>query len=190
MAGVAQQITELLAAARGGDAVATDELVPLLYAEMRRLARALMRRERPGATLQPTALVHEAYLRLARGSGDWRSRAHFMGAAARAMRRILIEHARRRSRLKRGGGRDRVTFTDGTLRHEARPEELLALDAALEDLRLRDAAMAQVVELRYFGGLTVEETAEVMGASERTVHRSWAAARAWLHRALGGAADG
>jgi RNA polymerase sigma factor (TIGR02999 family) len=187
MAGAAQ-VTELLAHARRGDADATEKLVPLLYGELRRMAAGLMARERRAATLQPTALVHEAYLRLLGGGPEeeWQSRAHFLGAAAQAMRRILVEHARRRARLKRGGGRERVTLTDGALRYEARPEEMLALDAALRELQARDAAMARVVELRYFGGLTVEETAEVTGASVRTVHRLWAAARAWLHRALEG----
>jgi RNA polymerase sigma factor (TIGR02999 family) len=186
MAGASQQITELLACARRGDADATDRLVPLLYGELRRIAAALMARERKAATLQPTALVHEAYLRLLGGDGEWQSRAHFMGAAARAMRRVLIEHARRRSRLKRGGARERVTLTDGALRYQPRPEELLALDTALGALQARDAAMARVVELRYFGGLTVEEAAEVLDVSPRSVHRLWAAARAWLHRELEG----
>jgi RNA polymerase sigma factor (TIGR02999 family) len=185
MTGADPRITALLASARGGDAVATDELVPLLYAELRRLAQALMARERPGATLQPTALVHEAYLRLVGGgSVEWRDRAHFVAAAAVAMRRILIERARRRLRLKRGGARERVTLDEANLPHEVPPRELLALDAALEELRALDPAMARVVELRYFGGLTVEEAAEVLGSSVRTVHRQWAAARAWLHRAL------
>jgi RNA polymerase sigma factor (TIGR02999 family) len=186
LAGATQQITELLAHARRGDADATDRLVPLLYGELRRIAAGLMARERRAATLQPTALVHEAYLRLLGGDGEWQSRAHFLGAAAQAMRRILIEHARRRSRLKRGGSRARVTLTDGVLRYEARPEEVLALDGALRELQARDAAMARVVELRYFGGLTVEEAAEVLDVSARSVHRLWAAARAWLHRELDG----
>jgi RNA polymerase sigma factor (TIGR02999 family) len=190
MAAATQKITDLLAHARRGDAEATDRLVPLLYGEMRRIAAALMARERRAATLQPTALVHEAYLRLLGGDEGWQSRAHFLGAAARAMRRILVEHARRRSRLKRGGARERVTLTDGALRYEARPADLLALDVALSGLQEKDAAMARVVELRYFGGLTVEETAEATGASVRTVHRQWAAARAWLHRELEGVATG
>jgi RNA polymerase sigma factor (TIGR02999 family) len=186
MADAAQQITELLAHARRGDADATDRLVPLLYGELRRIAAALMARERRAATLQPTALVHEAYLRLLGGDGEWQSRAHFLGAAAQAMRRILIERARRRARLKRGGARERVTLTDGALQYHPRPEDLLLLDATLDELHARDPTMARVVELRYFGGLTVPEAAEVLGTSERSVHRQWAAARAWLHRALGG----
>ena len=184
-AGGTPSITALLEGARGGDAAATDQLVPLLYAELRRLARAMMARERPGATLQPTALVHEAYLRLLGGGpGEWQNRSHFMAAAATAMRRILVERARRRLRRKRGGEQKRVTLEESTLRSEVEPEEMLALDAALDELRGMDAGMARVVELRYFGGLTVEETAEALGASVRTVHRHWAAARAWLHHAL------
>ncbi len=148
-----------------------------------------MARERNAPTLQPTALVHEAYLRLlGSGSQEWQSRAHFLGAAAQAMRRILVEHARSRSRLKRGGDRERITLTDGDLSYETKPEDLLALEQALIELQMRDSEMARVVELRYFGGLTAEETAEVLGSSVRTVHRQWAGARAWLHRTLSGAA--
>jgi RNA polymerase sigma factor (TIGR02999 family) len=182
-------LTELLESARRGDAAATDQLVPLLYAELRRLAAALLARERRAATLQPTALVHEAYLRLLGGDAAWESRAHFLGAAARAMRRILIERARRRARAKRGGGRERVTLTEGALRYEPTSEELVALDTALAALQARDEDMARVVELRYFGGLTLEETAEVLGRSTRSVNRLWAAARAWLHRELSPAAE-
>jgi RNA polymerase sigma factor (TIGR02999 family) len=185
MTGVTQQITALVADARLGDAGATAKLVPLVYAELRHIAASLMARERDAATLQPTALVHEAYLRLL-GNAEWQSRAHFLGAAAQAMRRILIEHARKRHRLKRGGERERVTLTDGQLQYDANPEQLLALERALVKLEARDRDMARVVELRYFGGLTVEETAEVLGSSPRTVHRQWAGARAWLHRELAG----
>lgn len=187
MTRVSRQITALVADARLGDAGATAKLVPLLYAELRHIAAALMARERHAATLQPTALVHEAYLRLlGNGHVEWQSRAHFLGAAAQAMRRILIEHARKRLRLKRGGERDRVTLTDGQLQYDANPEQLLELERALLKLESRDREMARVVELRYFGGLTVEETAEVLGSSVRTVHRQWAGARAWLHRELAG----
>ena len=191
MAGVTEQITELVAESRRGDGDATAKLVPLLYEELRHIAAGLMARERNMATLQPTALVHEAYLRLL-GGGDmeWQSRAHFLGAAAQAMRRILIEHARKRSRLKRGGDRDRITLSDGHLQYETKPEDLLALEQALVKLEARDSEMARVVELRYFGGLTVEETAEVLGTSVRTVHRQWSGARAWLHRALSGGSNG
>jgi RNA polymerase sigma factor (TIGR02999 family) len=181
------EIATLVEDARRGQAGASDAMVPLLYAELRRMARGLMRRERPGGTLQTTDLLHEACLRLLGGDAAWESRAHFMGAAAQAMRRILVERARRRLRLKRGGERERVTLTDGAVQVAARPEELLSLDAALRELQAHDAEMARVVELRYFGGLTVEEAAVVMGTSARSVHRQWAGARAWLHRALGAA---
>lgn len=167
----------------GGEAAA--DLLPLVYEELRKLARARMARERPGQTLQPTALVHEAYLRLS-GDGDapWASRAQFFAAAAEAMRRILIEKARRSRRRKRGGGRRRVTLDEGLLQAEPAPEEILALDQAIDRLEARDAAMARVVKLRYFAGLTVEETALALETSPRTVKRLWTAGRAWLHREL------
>lgn len=167
----------------GGEAAA--DLLPLVYEELRKLARARMARERPGQTLQPTALVHEAYLRLS-GDGDapWASRAQFFAAAAEAMRRILIEKARRSRRRKRGGGRRRVTLDEGLLQAEPAPEEILALDQAIDRLEARDAAMARVVKLRYYAGLTVEETALAIETSPRTVKRLWTAGRAWLHREL------
>ena len=173
-------------APRGPDA--TERLVPLLYDELRSIAAGLMANERRAITLQPTALVHEAYLRLlGNGRAEWQSRAHFLGAAAQAMRRILVDHARARTALKRGGPLDRITLGDGDLTYETDPEEMLALERALTELQAKDAEMARVVELRYFGGLTVEETAEVLGSSERTIQRQWSGARAWLRRALGGA---
>jgi RNA polymerase sigma factor (TIGR02999 family) len=178
------QIPALVEDARQGRAGATDDMVPLLYTELRRMARGLMRRERPGATLQTTDLLHEACLRLLGADAAWESRAHFMGAAALAMRRILVERVRRRLRLKRGGERERVTLTDGAALVAVRPEELLSLDAALLELQEHDPDMSRLVELRYFGGLTVEEVALVVGTSVRSVHRQWAGARAWLHRAL------
>jgi RNA polymerase sigma factor (TIGR02999 family) len=181
---VSSQIAALVEEARHGQAGASDAMVPLLYAELRRMARGLMRRERSGLTLQTTDLLHEACLRLLGGGAAWESRAHFMGAAARAMRRILVERARRRLRLKRGGDHERVTLTDGAVQVAARPEELLALDAALRELQEHDEDMARVVELRFFGGLTAEEAALALGTSVRSVHRQWAGARAWLHRAL------
>ena len=191
MTGTNSEISELVADARRGDADATATLIPLLYDELRNIAAALMARERNAATLQPTALVHEAYLRLlGTEERDWQSRANFLGAAAQAMRRILIEHARKRSRLKRGGDRERITLTDGQVQFEAQPEDLLALEQALTKLEARDKEMARVVELRYFGGLTVEEIAEVLGTSVRTVHRHWSGARAWLHRALSSGGSG
>jgi RNA polymerase sigma factor (TIGR02999 family) len=184
-----QRITDLIGEVRRGDRDATERLVPLLYDELRQIAGALMAGERHGVTLQPTALVHEAYLRLLGGEGgDWQSRAHFVGAAAQAMRRILVDHARARMSQKRGGMLERITLGDGDLAYETQPEELLALERALTELQAHDTELARVVELRYFGGLTVEETAEVMGTSARTVHRQWSGARAWLYRALGGGA--
>jgi RNA polymerase sigma factor (TIGR02999 family) len=187
----ADQIGELVAKSRQGDVRATEELVPLLYTELRRMAAGLMAGERHARTLQPTALVHEAYLRLVGdGHAEWQSRAHFLGAAARAMRRVLIEQARRRSSLKRGGGAlERVSFSESDFHYESNTEELMALEDALIDLQTKDPAMARVVELRFFGGLSVAETAEVIGASDRTVERHWNAARAWLHRTLQRTAD-
>ena len=185
MAGVSAEITELVGKARRGESDATARLIPLLYEELRRMAARMMARERNAGTLQPTALVHEAYLRLlGDGTAEWQNRAHFMGAAALAMRRILVDHARKRSRMKRGAGRERITLADDHAQYETSPEDLLALDQALAGLEARDAEMARVVELRYFGGLTIDETAEAMAISERTVRRHWSAARAWLHRAL------
>jgi len=164
---------------------AAEDLLPLVYDELRSLARARMARERPGQTLQPTALVHEAYLRLTGdASPSWDGQGHFFAAAAEAMRRILIERARRVGRHKRGAGHRRVTLGEGLLRVEPPLDHALALDQALERLEARDPRMAAVVKLRHFAGLTVEETALATGASERTVKRLWTAGRAWLHREL------
>jgi RNA polymerase sigma factor (TIGR02999 family) len=184
-----KEVAGLVEDARRGDLQATERLIPLLYDELHRMAAALMARERQAATLQPTALINEAYLRLVGdGLAAWESRAHFLGAAARAMRRVLVDHARARTRLKRGGPElERVTFSESEFRYETSPEDLLALEEALTALAAKDGGMARVVELRFFGGLSVAETAEVLGSSERTVHRQWNAARAWLHRALKGA---
>ncbi|MEL7060312.1 MAG: ECF-type sigma factor [Acidobacteriota bacterium] len=159
----------------------TDELLPLLYQELRQLAGSMMARERAALTLQPTALVHEAYLRLGGAAGRWDSRAHFYGSAAIAMRRILVERARAAARDKRGGALRRVTLTDGGAMWDVSPEEMLALDAALDALARRDSTMARIVELRFVVGLTVAEVAEVLDVSSRTVNRSWTAARAWLY---------
>lgn len=168
-------------ASAGGESLGTDELLSLLYQELRRLAGSLMARERPGKTLQPTALVHEAYLRLGGKDGRWDSRAHFYGAAAIAMRRILVESARSSGRQKRGGEMRRVTLTDGSATWSMSSDEMLALDGALDALAERDATMARIVELRFLVGLTVAETAEVLDVSSRTINRSWIAARAWLY---------
>jgi RNA polymerase sigma factor (TIGR02999 family) len=164
-----------------------DELFPLVYAELRRIASREMRRERPGRTLQTTALVHEAYLRLLKDASlSFENRAHFLGIAARAMREILIEHARGRGARKRGGGAVRITL-DEVVAPVAEPSiDVLALDEALERLARLDERHARVVELRYFGGLSVEETAAALELSPATVKRAWTLARAWLYRELTG----
>jgi len=177
------EATQLLLALReagdGGDA-ATE-----LYPELRRIAGRLMRGERPGHTLQPTAVVHEAFLRLVDAHTiEWQDRAHFLGIAAKVMRRILIEHARRRGAAKRGGSIDRVTLNDGVVSNDESAVDLLALDEVLTRLAEVDERGAQVAELRIFGGLTVRETAEQLGVSTRTVNGDWAVARLWLTREL------
>ena len=167
-----------------------DSLLPLVYQELRRLAASYLRRERPGQTLQPTALVNEAYLRLLKDRPDrWQNRAHFCAIAAHSMRQILIERARARDASKRGGGRARVTLDEALVAGEDRSIDLVALDDALERLAVLDADQARLVELRFFGGLTIEETAEAMNISPATVKRHWAIARAWLARELGGLAS-
>ncbi len=177
-------VTELLAAWRSGDTGARDRLVRVVYPELRALADRQMRGERPQHTLQPTALVNEAWLRL---SGldriDWQDRAHFVRMAARLMREILVDHARRRDAAKRDGGQ-RVTLTGLDLPAAENDLDVLALDTALARLEQIDADKARVVELRYFGGLSIEETAEAMQSSPATVKRHWQAARAWLFDAL------
>ena len=183
-----QQITRLLQAWREGDGEALDALIPLVYDELRRLARRYMRGQKPGHTLQTTALVNEAYMRLV-GSDQvrWQNRTHFFAVSAQVMRRILVDFARARNNLKRGGGAaNRVTFDEAIELVPGRRTDLVALDDALRALADLNARQSQIVELRYFGGLTEEETAEVLGISERTVRREWALARAWLFRELGG----
>jgi RNA polymerase sigma factor (TIGR02999 family) len=178
-------ITRLIADARGGDTLALEKLVPLVYSELRRLAARYMRRERPGQSLQATALVHEAYLRLLKDDDlSIQNRAHFLGIAARSMRQILVEHARARDAAKRGGERRRITLDEAVAAGEPLDVDLLALDEALERLAQRDAQQSRIVELRFFGGLTNEETAEALGISPATVKRAWAVARAWLFREL------
>jgi RNA polymerase sigma-70 factor (ECF subfamily) len=164
-----------------------DRLMPDAYQELRRLAAAYLRRERPGQTLQPTALVHEAYIRLLKDKpGRWQNRAHFCAIAANAMRQILVERARARAALKRGGGQPRVTLVDGlAAAPDDSPVDLLALDQALSRLAELDAQQARIVELRYFGGLSVEETADALHISPATVKRDWSVARAFLARELG-----
>ena len=166
-----------------------DSLLPLVYKELRRLAAGYLRREKPGQTLQPTALVNEAYLRLMKDRpGRWQNRAHFCAIAAHSMRQILIERARARAAAKRGGARHRVTLEDALVAGEDRSIDLLALDEALERLAAIDPEQARLVELRFFGGLTVEETADAMDISPATVKRHWTIAKAWLARELGGPA--
>jgi RNA polymerase sigma-70 factor, ECF subfamily len=166
-----------------------DDLLPIVYDELKRLAAAYLRRERPGQTLQPTALVHEAYLRLLKDRPDrWQNRAHFCAIAAHSMRQILIERARARRARKRGGERARVTLDEALLRGHEPSVDLVALDEALSRLEALDPLQARLVELRFFGGLTIEETAEAMRTSPATVKRHWAVARAWLARELAGRA--
>ena len=163
-----------------------EELAPLVYNELRRLAAAYMRRERPGQTIQATALVHEAYLRLAGVGTPWHDERHFVGIAARSMRQILVERARARGAQKRWAGLDRVSMTDA-LAVAADPEGMLpALDEALSRLEQIDPEQARIVELRYFAGLSIEDTADALGMSPATLKRRWALARAWLHRDLSG----
>jgi len=169
------------------DRQSVDSLLPIVYEELRRLAAAYIRRERPGQTLQPTALVHEAYLRLMKDKpGRWQNRAHFCAIAAHSMRQILIERARARGAQKRGGARHRVTLDDALVAGGERSIDLIALDEAMERLAAFDPEQARLVELRFFGGLTVEETAEAMDISPATVKRHWAVACAWLARELQG----
>lgn len=185
------RVTELATAAGEGDARASEELFPLVYDELRRLARARMAGEPAGHTLTPTALVHEAYLRLVDGPpSGWSGRRHFFGAAGRAMRRILVERARRVARERHGGRLRRVTLDDGGAPRTPPPEEVLAVTEALDRLAERDPEMAQVVELRYFAGLTVEEVAELLETSPRSVYRTWSAAKAWLRREIEGGSRG
>jgi RNA polymerase sigma factor (TIGR02999 family) len=164
-----------------------EHFAPLLYDELRRLAAQLIAQEKPGHTLQPTALVHEAYVRLASGPGTpWQSRGHFFAAAAEAMRRILVESARRKKRLKHGGGWQKADLDDALLAVEAPSDDILAIDEALEQLERKDEQAARLVKLIYFAGLTTEEAAEVLGISVRTAYRDWEYARAWLYRRLEG----
>ena len=179
-------VTRILDEAEGlSRAELLEQLAPVVYEELKLLAAARLRGERPDHSLQTTALVNEAYIRLA---GDrrtpWDDRGHFFRAAAEAMRRILIEHARKRARVKRGGGRVRVPLTDALAQSWDHPDEILALDEAIRRLEEQDPRSADVVQLRFFAGLSIEETAEALGLSERTVKREWTFARAWLHDAL------
>jgi RNA polymerase sigma factor (TIGR02999 family) len=179
------EITALLRASSGGNPVALDRLVEAVYPELRAIALRYFRKERPDHTLQCTALVNEAWLRLAQASGkQWENRAHFFGFAARLMRGILVDHARARQTAKRGSGAITVTLTEGRVATRAPEVDVLDLHAALEDLEKMDPLQSRIVELRYFGGLTVEETAEVTGVSPSTVKREWVLAKTWIRRRM------
>ncbi len=183
----AHQVTQLLVRWREGDRSALDELMPLVYKELRRLAAHYMRGERPGHTLQTLALVNEAYLRLAAHEEiQWQDRAHFFGVAAQAMRRILVDHARRRGNLKHGGSAPRIALDEALIVSAERVAEVVALDDALARLAEVAPRKSQLVELRFFGGLSIEETAEVLGVSPGTVMRDWTFAKAWLRREIAG----
>ncbi len=185
MTGQPQEITLLLEAVNRGDLDAAQTLFTVVYDELRRLARSRMARESPGHTLQPTALVHEAYIRLMANDGPrFENKAHFFSAAAEAMRRILIEHARRKRSVKRQGNRQRIELAETMAVQEPAPDEVAALDEALSRLELRDRQMSDVLKLRFFVGLTVQETADALGVAPRTVDRQWAASRAWVAREM------
>ena len=188
------EVTRILSRIEGGDSGAAAQLLPLVYDELRKLAAAKLVQEKPGQTLQATALVHEAYLRLV-GNRDqetadrgqvWDSHGHFFSAAAEAMRRILVENARRKSRLKHGADFDRVEVDLAELPTRMKGDELIALDEALEKLRRQDPFKAQLITLRYFGALTIEQASEVLKISRVTAHRYWTFARAWLHHEITG----
>jgi RNA polymerase sigma factor (TIGR02999 family) len=185
-------VTCILSAIEQGDVHAADQLLPLVYDELRKLAAQRLARERPGHTLQATALVHEAYLRLVGAEGapvGWKSRGHFFAAAAEAMRRILVENARRRGRQKRGGSRARAELLETDLAVDDPPDEILEVDEALQRLAAEDPNAAELVKLRYFGGLSVEEAAEALGLSRATAYRHWAYARAWVRCQVLGTSD-
>ncbi len=186
------KVTHILAAVERGDPHAAVDLLPLVYDELRKLAAQRLAGEKPGQTLQATALVHEAYVRLVGGEQpqDWNGRGHFFAAAAEAMRRILVENARRKNRVKHGGDRERVEIEMASLPTRMTSDELIALDEALEKLRQEDPVKAQLVTLRYFGGMTVEQASEVLNISRVTAHRYWVYARAWLHQQITGSGTG
>lgn len=183
----AGEVTELLVKWSAGDADALDRLLPIVYAELRRVADTYLRRERSDHTLQATALVHEAYMRLVKAQGiDWQNREQFFGISANLMRRILVDHARGATAVKRGAGAANLPLDEAFDINADSDENLLLLDAALNKLAEIDAQAARIVELRYFAGLTIEETAEILKTSPMTVKREWATARAWLHREIVG----
>ena len=184
MAVATLELTGLLKDWKHGDPTALQKLTPLIYDELRRIAHRYAHRERNGHTLETTALVNEAYLRLAGEKRDWQNRSHFFAVTAQVMRHILIDHARRRQYVKHGGEAQHVPLEAASLMASERAAELIALDEALEELARLDPRKARVVELRYFGGLSLEETAEAVGLSLMTVRRDWQAAKAWLYRRL------
>ena len=180
-----EDVTEMLRAWRRGEAAALDRLMPLVYAELKRIAAAYLRRESSGHTLQATALVNEAYLKLVdQTRADWQNRAQFFGVAAQLMRRILVDHAREHRAVKRGSGVERITFDAALDVPQAHDVDLLALDDALSELARFDPRQSRIIELRYFAGLEINETAEVLGISPATVKREWTSARAWLYNQL------
>lgn len=186
-----EDITQLLSKVTAGDREAQSKLISIVYDELHRLASYYMRQERPDHTLQPTALVHEAFLKLFEQQDmTWENRKHFFAVAAQVMRRILVDHARTRNAQKRGAGRQRIELESAAVWAEDRPRDLLVIDEALTRLADWDARQCQVVELRFFGGLSIEETAEVLGVSTRTIKRDWTMARAWLHGELSRHDDG
>jgi RNA polymerase sigma factor (TIGR02999 family) len=181
----APTITQLLVNWSEGDQAALDQILPLVYDELRRLARSYLRRERSDHTLQPTALVHEAYIRLIdQHSVTWQNRAHFFGIASQMMRRILVNHALSRAAAKRGGLAQKLSLDEAVGLSDQPEVDLIALDHALQELEALDSRQSRIVELRYFGGLTIEETAEVLGLSPATVKREWSTARLWLRRQI------
>jgi len=177
-------VTELLLRWRNGDQHALEQVLPLVYDELRRLARRHLRNEQPGHTLQSTALVHEAFLRMVDQNAEWQNRAHFFGIAAQMMRRVLVDHARSRSAAKRGDGVRKVTLDAGIAAPVAGGVDVEALDEALKNLGKLDPRQEKIIELRFFAGLSIEDTSEVMQLSPATVKREWATARAWLYREL------
>ena len=180
-----RDVTRILTAIEQGDAKAADELLPLVYDELRRLAAQKMSREPAGQTLQATALVHEAYIRLVGAEAqNWSSRTHFFAAAAEAMRRILVENARRKQGLRYGGNRHRLDFEDAELAIKEPSEDIIALNEALSRLAKEDPTTVDLVKLRYFAGLTIEQAAQMLGISNRTANRYWAYARAWLYQEI------
>jgi RNA polymerase sigma-70 factor (ECF subfamily) len=181
---VSGEVTQLLKAMRGGDSSAAEHLLPLVYSELHRLAQAYMRRERPDHTLQATALINEAYLRLVGEDIDWNSRAHFIGLAAHVMRQVLVDYARAHAAQRRAGGLQRVEMEDDLAIAPERLDEVVWLDEALKLLTAENARQGRVVELRYFGGLSVEEIARILEVSPRSVKRDWSLARIWLFRHL------